>query len=111
MNNRTADSLLEEILSHVGEELKDTLPGIRSRLLDAGREAVADQAHLLTHWTGLASAGSLRREDVVWLAKSRIDLSRLKVLEQSGLALADVDRLRQAITNSVIASIGNAILS
>ena len=111
MTKQTEESLIEEILSHVGEELKDTLPDIRSRLFDAGREVISDQSHLLTHWAGLASAGSLNREDVLWLAKSRMDLSRLEMLEQSGLALADVDRLRQALTNSIIASIGNTILS
>ncbi|MDA0684248.1 MAG: hypothetical protein O2797_05130 [Bacteroidetes bacterium] len=111
MSNQIANSLLEDILNQVAQELNDTLPSIRTRLLDAGRETLSDQSHLLAHWMSLASAGSLSREDVGWLAKGNMDLGRLTALEQSGLALADVDRLRQAITSSVISSIGKAILS
>jgi len=102
--------LISDLIDELAHQFEATLPDLKDRLMAAARISIADNSELLLRWAEMASAGSLSHDEVDWLIKSRLDLSKMKMLEEAGLSKVQVDLLRQTMTRTVIGMITGRIL-
>ncbi len=86
---------LISLSSDLKDDMKDALLKDGLRFMDRSR---AD----LEKWSNLFVAGQLSREDLEWLVRSQKDLIEMEALKQKGLALAGIDRYKNAVARSAL---------
>lgn len=86
------------------DHLQDNLKDYRKTILKSGEYFILNSRRDLTRWTELLSAGVISRSDYEWLIRSRVNLAEMESLKQVGLIKAQIDELRMALTQSVIAA-------
>jgi len=101
----TVLSFLDDFLEAVAEQFRDALPATRKQLILSSRDAILQNASLIDEWITMSSTGQLSRKDFEWLVKANLDLTKLNVLESSGLSLARIDEMRGQITRTLISSL------
>lgn len=105
------ESFADELLSEIRHQLEAVLPALADQLLPAGRELLIEQAEQLESWAAQAAAGQLTEEDVEWLVRSRLDLTRLKALESAGMAQVEIDLFRQTLARTAMGMLIGRIAS
>lgn len=86
------------------DHLQDNLKDYRKTILKSGEYFILNSRRDLTRWMELLSAGVISRSDYEWLIRSRVNLAEMESLKQVGLIKAQIDELRMALTQSVIAA-------
>ncbi len=92
------------------EDFKNELINLSSDLKDDMKDALLkdglcfmDRSRAdLEKWSNLFVAGQLTREDLEWLVRSQKDLIEMEALKQKGLALAGIDRYKNAVARSAL---------
>lgn len=105
------EPLLTSILEEITHQIEAILPDMADKLLPAGKDILRSHAELLEQWTAQAAAGQLTEQDLNWLVRSRLDLSRLKALESAGLTLVEIDLFRQSLTRTLIGLLASRIVA
>lgn len=82
--------------------LKAEMPELSTAGLSAARFLLRTLADDVARWTTLAASGSLTPQELQWLAAARMDVVRMKALEQSGLTLAAFDDLRNKLISQLV---------
>ena len=103
------EPLLASILEEITHQIEAILPEMADKLLPAGKDILQSHAELLEKWATQAATGQLNEQDVAWLVRSRMDLSRLRALEASGLSLVEIDLFRQSLTRTLIGLLASRI--
>ena len=101
-------SFLDHFLEQIALQFKEALPSVRKLLLVSSRDAILENASQIDQWLAMSSTGQLSKQDLEWLIKANLDLSKLKILETSGLSLARIDEMRGQVTRTLISSIISA---
>jgi hypothetical protein len=68
-----------------------------------------DNTARLKEWMSQVASGALSQEDLAFLIKAQMDLSRMNALKEVGLTLARIDALRKSMTSTLISSLFNTI--
>ncbi len=93
-----SEPLVDSILS----ALKAELPDLAGASMSAARHLLSAIQEDLQQWSAQAATGHLSRDDLEWLAKSRLDVIRMETLRESGLAHARLDALRRRLTVHIV---------
>jgi hypothetical protein len=96
------EPLSEALFSELKRQIEALLPSLSQRLLPAGKNLLLRNAKQLEIWASQLAAGQLTPDDVEWLVRSSMDLTRLTALESAGLAQADLDHFRQAVIQTTL---------
>lgn len=103
------EPLLDSILEEITHQVEAMLPEMADRLIPAGKDILRSHAALLENWAAQAASGQLTEQDVTWLVRGKMDLSRLRALESSGLSLVEIDLFRQSLTRTLIGLLASRI--
>ena len=103
------NGLLKDFLSAFKLHLTDELPHVRDMLLKQAGSAVVDNTARLKEWMSQAASGELTREDLDFLIKAQMDLSRINALTKMGLTLTKIDAMRKSLASTLISSVFNTI--
>lgn len=103
------EPLLASILEELTHQIEAILPEMADKLLPAGKDILRSHGELLEQWAAQAATGQLTEQDVAWLVRSRLDLSRLRALEAAGLSLVEIDLFRQSLTRTLIGLLASRI--
>lgn len=88
----------------VRERLARDWQGVRDGLFQIGDTFLDRSRSDLARWTGLLSVGALTRADFDWLVQGRRELAELEALRNAGITLAQADRLRVAVVETVVST-------
>lgn len=97
-------AFLEGLRAAVRDRLSSDWAEYRKTLFAIGDGFIDSTRQDLERWTGLLSVGALTREDFDWLVQGRRDLAEMEALRNAGLSLAQVDRLRAALVETVVST-------
>lgn len=103
------EPLLDSILEEITHQVEAMLPEMADRLIPAGKDILRSHAALLENWAAQVASGQLTEQDVTWLVRGKMDLSRLRALESSGLSLVEIDLFRQSLTRTLIGLLASRI--
>lgn len=96
------------------DDLFDTLKNeaqnlVRSRLDDLQEEAAQDLNQFLEdseedlkRWTELLAKGAISEKDFKSLVEGQKDLAKMEALKQAGLAVVEIERLRDDFINRIV---------
>ena len=87
-----------------------TLTGFVTEAENDAKSFLTQAAADLQQWTSQLQAGQLTQDDFTDLVNGDKDLARLDALTQAGIALAEVQRFRDALINLVINAAFTAFL-
>lgn len=96
------EPLSEALFSELKRQIEALLPSLSERLLPAGKNLFLRNAKQLETWASQLAAGELTPDDVEWLVRSSMDLTRLTALESAGLAQVDLDHFRQVVIQTTL---------
>ena len=96
------EPLSEALFSELKRQIEALLPSLSKRLLPAGKNLFLRNAKQLETWASQLAAGELTPDDVEWLVRSSMDLTRLTALESAGLAQVDLDHFRQVVIQTTL---------
>ena len=84
---------------------------VREHAAGFGKEVTKDSLEFaenmkddIERWTGQLARGELDREDFEWLLAAKKDLAEMKALKMKGLAQVRIDRIRNALVQTIIGS-------
>ncbi len=100
------DALKDNISDLVREHWKD-YSGAAAKDAQAFLEKTRDD---LQRWTNLLAQGHLTRDDFEWLVKGKRDLAEMVTLQETGLALAQIDRFKAALLTTLVNTAFNIFL-
>ena len=89
-------------LMNLSSDLKDDM---KDALLKDGLDFMDRSRADLERWLNLSASGQLSTEELEWLMRSKKDLAEMESLKQKGLALARIDRYRNAVARSAISAV------
>ena len=96
----------EAFIRMLKESLRDRLatewPAFRAALFQIGDGFVDRTRSDMARWTGLLSTGALSRDDFEWLVFGRRELAELEALRFAGLSLAQIDRFRAMLVETIV---------
>lgn len=100
--NRGFEAFMRQLKTALRERLEREWPNFRSALFEIGDGFIDRTRTDLARWTGLLAVGALSPEDFEWLVFGRRELAELEALRLAGLSLAQVDRFRAALVETVV---------
>jgi len=104
------DRFLDDVLSILKEQIKESLPSIRDAVLKSGKEFVLKSRKDLDRWNAMLVAGAISAEEYGWLVEARLTVAELNALKAAGLALVRIEELRlslvRAITGAALSAVG-----
>lgn len=103
------DTLLQTLREDLTSLALDFGEGLIDDLVDAGCNMAENTREDLLRWSEQLAGGELSEEDFRFLLESRKDLLELEALKQKGLAQADLDRLKNAVVDTIIGSVRKAL--
>ncbi|WP_291319736.1 hypothetical protein [Desulfonatronospira sp.] len=101
--------IVEEFRNELISLSSDLRDDIKDALLQDGLDFIEGSKADLERWSNLFAAGQLSREELEWLLRSKRDLVEMEALKQKGLALARIDRYRNAVTQSALNAVFKGI--
>jgi len=107
--SQSINGLLHDFLSAFKLQLADELPHVQEALLKNAGSTFMDNTARLKEWMSQVASGALSQEDLAFLIKAQMDLSRMNALKEVGLTLARIDALRKSMTSTLISSLFNTI--
>jgi hypothetical protein len=82
---------------------------VREHAAGFGKEVTKDSLEFaenmkddIERWTGQLARGELEREDFEWLLAAKKDLAEMNALKMKGLAQVRIDRIRNALVQTII---------
>ncbi len=96
------DGFLSETLKELKEFIKKHWEGYAKDILDETETVLKESKEDIQRWVGLVVKGELGRDELEFLLQSKKELIKLKGLEQAGLSLIKIERLRDAIVCLVV---------
>jgi len=100
--NTANEPMVDLMIDAFRQQLEAWLPSLSDRLVPVGKNLLKRNAAQLQTWVSLAAAGQLTKDEVAWLVRSRMDLTRLTALESAGLAQVEIDQFRNMLTKATI---------
>lgn len=97
----STDTFLNEVLAILKEQIKENLPSIREAILKSGKEFILKSRKDLGRWNAMLATGAITPEEYGWLVEARVSVAELNALMATGLALARLDDVRQALIRSI----------
>jgi hypothetical protein len=96
-------------LQNLRDDLKSSAPELGVDLMDALIEDGLDFVHKtredIEKWSHQLAKGELSKDEFEWLILAKKDLAEMEALKQKGLALANIDQYKHAITYSVLKAV------
>ncbi len=71
---------------------------------DSGQEFLEESRDDLARWSGLLASGALLEKDFRWLTRSRSELLKVRTLGQVGMSVAQIDRFRSILVETIVAT-------
>lgn len=99
---RDFDTFIRQVKEALRDRLASDWPAYRSALFQIGDGFVDRTRSDMARWTGLLSTGALTRDDFEWLVFGRRELAELEALRLAGLSLAQIDRFRAALVETIV---------
>ena len=103
------NGLLNQFLTSFQATLTEELPEMKEALLKSARHTVVDNSSNLRRWMPQLASGELTRDDLDFLIKAQLDLTRLNALADVGLGVARLDALRKSLVSTLISSMFKTI--
>src|SRR3954453_22081138 len=95
------DKFADEVASGAQGLAKATLKGFINEAKSDALDFIKQAADDLKNWTGMLAKGELSKVEFGSLGEGQKDLAHLGALTQAGIALARLDRFRDALVNLV----------
>jgi hypothetical protein len=109
-NTPETELLLHTISVQFQSLLGESLPSLRTSMIDAGRAFLMESRDDLQRWSGLLASQSISEKEFQWLIRARVHLSEMEPLHSAGMSTVRIDELRlamvRAITNATNRLIG-----
>lgn len=103
------DTLLQTLREDLSNLALDFGEDLIDDLVDAGCKMAENSRKNLQRWSEQLANGELSEEDFRFLLDSQKDLLELEALKQKGLAQADLDRLKNAVVDTIVGSVRKAL--
>jgi hypothetical protein len=98
----------DKFLNTLREDLKSV---VKEHAEGFGREVTSDSIDFaskmkndIERWAGQLARGELEREDFEWLLAAKKDLAEMQALKMKGLAQVRIDRIRNAVVQTIAGS-------
>ncbi len=99
---RDFDAFVRSLKDALRDRLSSDWPAYRAALFQIGDGFVDRTRGDMARWTGLLATGALTRDDFEWLVFGRRELAELEALRLAGLSLAQIDRFRAALVETIV---------
>jgi hypothetical protein len=86
----------------LADRLKTEWAAHRTALFQVGERFIERTREDLERWSGLLAVGALTRKDFDWLVQGRRDLAGMEALQNAGLSIAQADRFRSALVETIV---------
>jgi len=96
------DGFLSETLNELKDFIKKHWKDYKKDIVNETEEVLNESKEDIQRWVGLVAKGELSRDELEFLLQSKKELIKLKGLEQAGLSLIKIERLRDAIVCLVV---------
>lgn len=96
------DGFIQNLKNALRDRLASDWPAYRAALFQIGSGFVDRTRGDMARWTGLLATGALTRDDFEWLVFGRRELAELEALRLAGLSLAQIDRFRAALVETIV---------
>ena len=104
---------LKELLDALKKDLtgiaKEAGEDFKEELIKDGQAFIKKSKEDLERWMILAAEGRLTKDELEYLINGKKDLAEMEALKQKGLAEVKIDKMRNALLNSVISSVFKAL--
>jgi hypothetical protein len=103
------NSLLNELLDQAKEIAVSTFKDYKKQAVDDAESLVSGIKPKLEKWTLQFANGDLSKDDLEFLVLGQKELVEMNALKQVGIALIELDKLKNSILKSTVNSIINII--
>ena len=99
---RDFEAFVRQLKDSLRDRVATDWPTYRAALFQIGEGFVDRTRGDMARWTGLLATGALTRDDFEWLVFGRRELAELEALRLAGLSLAQIDRFRAALVETIV---------
>ncbi len=96
------DTFRDTLLDRLKALAVDQWTDVKDAAVSDGLAFVTKTEADLVRWTNLLAADALTPEDFTWLVQGKRDLVEMESLKQLGLGLAQLDRFRSSLLDTVV---------